>query len=478
MPTPKRVHKLYAGERLRRLREQHRLSQMALAAEVGLSASYYNQIEQDQRPLPPAVLRRLCALFGLQTTFFGDGDELHLAGALREATADPLFGSAPVDLAEAQAAVRAAPALAHRFMTLYRHHLERAEQAGARPPRPGDPGVPAPYDEVRDWVQSHRNHFDRLDRAAEALVERLEGDRLGDRATLREHLVRALRDWHGLAVADEPGLLEQGLVWRLDRAGGRLLLAQGASTESGTFWMAHNLGLLQEGRGIDRLVREAELSNEAARALARVALANYFAGAVMMPYRRFLEAARAARYDIQLLQRRFGASFEQVAHRLSTLQRPGLPGVPFYFVKTDIAGNVLKRASATRFQFAQFGGPCPLWNVYRSFSQPGQISVQVARTPDDVTYLNIARTVGRSGDTYMSRPRAVAVVLGCELGDAQQLVYAAGLDLAHPEAADPIGPGCRACPRIDCRHRAVPPVGQALDIGTGERGVVPYRIRG
>jgi predicted transcriptional regulator len=197
----------------------------------------------------------------------------------------------------------------------------------------------------------------------------------------------------------------------------------------------------------------------------------------MLPYRRFHEAARQMRYDIQRLQRAFGASFEQVCHRLSTMQRPGLPGIPFYFAKTDIAGNILKRSSATRFQFAQFGGPCPLWNVYRAFARPGEILVQLASTPDNVTYLNIARTVGRGGGSYLARPRAVAVVLGCETVYAAQTVYAEGLNLAAPQAVDPIGPGCRACARTQCRHRSVPPVGAGLDMGTAERGVVPYQVK-
>jgi predicted transcriptional regulator len=241
--------------------------------------------------------------------------------------------------------------------------------------------------------------------------------------------------------------------------------------------MAHILGQLECERLIDREVKRARLSTEEACSLARVGLANYFAGALMMPYGRFLEAAQAAQYDVERLQSRFGASFEQVCHRLSTMQRPGSPGIPFYFVKTDIAGNVLKRSSATRFQFARFGGPCPLWNVYRAFASPGQILVQLATTPDDVTYVNVARTVSRPGGFHLARPRSVAVVLGCEVQYATQTVYAAGLDLNSPQAAVPIGPGCRACERTACRHRAVPPVGHALDVGSGERGVIPYRIR-
>ena len=465
--------RLFVGERLRRLREQHGISQAALARSIGLSPSYLSQIECDQRPLPRRVLHRLAAHLGVSASAFEDSETLRLAHDLREATADPLFGDGTVSLAEAEASIQAAPVVAERFLALYRAFQARREQAGpAGRDAPQGNGAGSTYEEVRDWVQDHRNHFAGLDRAAEALVE-AQGfgrDRLGD------DLVRHLRDRHGIAVDMDPALLAQGTVWRLNRAARRLTLAEEASTESRVFWMGHAVAQLEQRHEIGRVLRRTPLSSPEATALARVALANYFAGALMMPYARFLEEARAVRYDVARLQRRFGASFEQVCHRLSTMQRPGMAGLPFFFLKTDIAGNVLKRSSATRFQFARFGGPCPLWNVYGAFARPGETLVQLARTPDDVTYLNIARTVGRGDSAYLSRPRAVAVVLGCEIEYAPLTVYAAGLDLASPAAAVPIGPGCRACERDLCRHRAVPPAGRALDVGSGERGVVPYRI--
>jgi XRE family transcriptional regulator, fatty acid utilization regulator len=280
---------------------------------------------------------------------------------------------------------------------------------------------------VRDWVQSRQNYFDLLDRAAESLFA-ARGFQL---LFLREDLRRHLRDAHGITVSAAPGLLAEGMFWRLNRKAGQLYVTADTAPESEIFWLAHVIGQLEQHALIEAEIRRQEFSSDETRGLARMALANYFAGALMLPYRRFHEAARDVRYDIPRLQQQFGASFEQVCHRLSTMQRPDLPGIPFYFMKTDIAGNVLKRSSATRFQFAQFGGPCPLWNVYRAFAHPGEILVQLARTPDDVTYLNIARTVGRGGGSYRARPRAVAVVLGYEIGNAAQTVYAEGLDLTN-----------------------------------------------
>jgi XRE family transcriptional regulator, fatty acid utilization regulator len=266
-------------------------------------------------------------------------------------------------------------------------------------------------------------------------------------------------------------------MWRLRRDTQTLSLAGEASIASRTFWIAHVIGLLEQRTAIMRIVRGSNLSRPESRALARIALANYFAGALLMPYGYFLQEAQILRYDIQRIQSRFGVSFEQVCHRLSTMQRHGAPGIPFFFVKTDVAGNVLKRSNATRFHFTQYGGPCPLCNVYRAFAQPGRLLVQVAETPDGMSYLSVARTVGHQAGDYLSRPRNVAIVIGCEIGYADQTIYAAGLNLHDSQIAVPVGPGCRVCTRIDCSHRALPPANQTLDVGTEVRGVVPYKIR-
>jgi len=461
--------KIFAGDRLRRLREQAGLKQAELAQDLGLSASYLNQIERDQRPLTPRLLARLAEMLNVPPTYFAGTEDARRESQLREDLGDPLFRAIPGADSQLHALIRAAPAFADAFMVLYRAYTAQSEE---RQLLLNAPAPRFPYDEVRDWVQSRQNHFGALDHEAEAMF----AERNFSSATLRDDLRRYLRDVHGIATGSSEGLLAQGVFWRLNRSAKFLHLTAGASPESEIFWLAHVIAQLAQRPLIERELRRANFSSEDARGLARIALANYFAGALLMPYGRFHAAAVASRYDIQRLQRGFGASFEQVAHRLSTLERPDLPGIPFYFAKTDIAGNILKRSSATKFQFAQFGGPCPLWNVYRAFAHPGEILVQLAATPDDATYLNIARTVGRGGGSYLSRPRAVAVVLGCETRYAAQTVYAAGLDLANKDSADPIGPGCRACERAACRHRSVPPMGRTLDMGTAERGVVPYRL--
>jgi transcriptional regulator with XRE-family HTH domain len=348
--------KIFAGQRLRQARERAGLKQTELAKNLDISSSYLNQIESDQRPLTVRLMERASSVLNLRKTYFADGEEAKRELQLREDLADPLFRSLRGAQGEVAALVRNAPHLADAFMALYRAYATQREAAQALPFLPR-----FPYDEVRDWVQSRQNYFDQLDRAAEALFEA----RGFQPPTLREDLRRYLRDEHGISVSAAPGLLAEGMFWRLNRKAGELHVAGDAAPESEVFWLAHVIGQLEQQALIEAELKRQSFSAEETRGLARMALANYFAGALMLPYRRFHETARVVRYDIQRLQRQFMASFEQVCHRLSTMQRPDLPGIPFYFVKTDIAGNVLKRSSATRFQFAQFGGPCPLWNVYR-----------------------------------------------------------------------------------------------------------------
>ena len=216
--------------------------------------------------------------------------------------------------------------------------------------------------------------------------------------------------------------------------------------------------------------------NEVAAGICRIGLANYFAGAAILPYGAFSAAARELRHDLVLLADRFSTSLEQVAHRLSTLQRPGHKGVPFFFVRVDQAGTITKRHSATRLQFARFGGACPLWNVHRAFETPGRFLRQLAETPDGVRYLCLARDVSKPGGSFTAPVRRYAIGLGCEIGHAKELIYADDLDTSKRAAFEPIGISCRICERADCHQRAVPPLERPLTVDLDRRGVLPYRI--
>ena len=184
------------------------------------------------------------------------------------------------------------------------------------------------------------------------------------------------------------------------------------------FQLLHQVALLTQNDLLEATLDLARFHTPEARDIAKIGLANYFAGAALLPYRAFLAAAQETRHDLERLADLFGASIEQVAHRLSTLQRPGAKGIPFFFVRVDQAGTITKRHSATRLQFARFGGACPLWNVHRAFETPGHFLRQLAETPDGVRYLCLARDVSKPGGAFLAPVRRYAIGLGCEVQHA------------------------------------------------------------
>ena len=395
--------KLFLGYKLRRLREQKKLSQAALAVLLEVSPSYLNQIENNQRPLTVPVLLRIAKVLDVDLATLVEDEESRLVADLREAMNDPVFGQGSIGLSELRNAASASPDLAKRVLTLYQAFRQMDERlqsltenlsSAAGEERAGSAHFP--YEEVRDFFYYCNNYFGSLDEAAEALVAK-EGFRLGQ---MHNDLATYLENRHGVRI--RVNAVDEAVGMRsFDPASGSLSLSALLSVPSRTFQLAHQVALLAYHGLIDEVVAGAKLSSEDARSICRVGLANYFAGALVMPYLAFADQARTLRHDIEQLQSRFGAGFEQVCHRLSTLQRPGARGVPFYFVRVDMAGNITKRHSATRFHFTRFGGACPLWNVHEAFAQPGKILVQLARMPDGISYICLARTVAKRGGSYL-----------------------------------------------------------------------------
>jgi hypothetical protein len=250
----------------------------------------------------------------------------------------------------------------------------------------------------------------------------------------------------------------------------------GQPVESQRFQLAHQLAALAFKNEIAAVVEEAKLRSAAARQLLFIGLSNYAAGALLMPYQAFRDMARSVRHDIDRLRQHFGVSFEQACHRLSTLQRPDARGVPFFFCRVDMAGNITKRHSATRLQFARFGGACPLWVVHEAVAIPDRILVQLAETPDGVRYVSMAKGLVKPTGSYDRSPRRYAVGLGCEIEHAREFVYADGFDIHAERAAVPIGVSCRLCPRPDCDQRAFPPSDRTITINPDQRTAVPYTI--
>jgi predicted transcriptional regulator/transcriptional regulator with XRE-family HTH domain len=466
------------GSKIRMLRRRHGLRQVDLAERLSISASYLNLIEHDQRPLTATLLLKVAELFPGDLKSFGAEDHGRLVSDLHEVFGDALFEAHDVtttDLREAagnETVSRAVVKLYHA----YRDALEAMQGISSRLSDGGDvmAGIdPArlPSEEVSDVLQQNQNYFPELEEAAERLAAEVELERADPYPGLVQHL-RA----YGIEVVVAAHPKGKGAMRRYDPTLKRLYLSEILSRYARNFQIAHQIGLLTLSREFERILKRSRLTTKDSEALCRVALANYFAAALLMPYGPFLESARALRYDIELLERRFGVSFEQVCHRLTTLRRPGQEGVPFHFIRVDIAGNISKHFSASGIRFARFSGLCPRWNVHSAFMTPGMMRTQISKMPDGTAYLCVARTVRQSLGGFGAAHPLHAISLGCEIQHARHLVYGDGLDVHNPNAAVPIGITCRLCERTDCEQRAFPPIHRQLGIDENVRDVSFYRF--
>jgi XRE family transcriptional regulator, fatty acid utilization regulator len=472
------VAKTYVGSRVRQLRSERGFSQAALAQMLEISPSYLNQIEHDVRPLTVAVLLRITEVFGVDATFFASQDDTRLVAELREVTLDRDL-QVEVDMSEIADVVSAHPALAKAMVTLHRRYrLTSAQLAAATEDRfhdhtggSGSGTIAMPHEEVRDYFYQRQNYLHELDAAAEDLTVRMRmhrGELAGD-------LAQRLTQVHGVRIVRRIDI-GHNVLHRYDPLTKTLQMSSHLSGGQQVFKLAAELGFLEFGDLIDSLVADGNFTSDESRTLARLGLANYFAAASILPYGQFHDVSEKFRYDVERLSAFYSVSYETVAHRLSTLQRPSMRGVPFSFVRVDRAGNMSKRQSATGFHFSSAGGTCPLWNVYETFANPGKIGVQIAQMPDGRHYMWVARTVERRASRYGQPGKTFAIGLGCELRHAQRLVYSEGLDLSGDNAT-PIGAGCRVCERDNCPQRAFPAFGRALDLDEHRSTVSPYLVK-
>lgn len=473
------LRKARVGVRLRRFREEQGLTRAALAEALGISPSYVTQMESNQRPMTAPVLLKLASVFEVDIGHFSTDEADRLVALLQDAVADPSIGE-HVAQAEIRELAEAMPAVARYLVEVhrrYRHTLEvneiiaRRIDAGAIGP-PASMGSPMAYEEVRDLFYAERNYFPALDELAERIFESA-GFTVGQAAA---GIIERLASRHDTKVVDLADGDVAGTHRRYDPAARILSLSPLLDYGQRAFQLATHLAFVEAAEPIEEIVAAATLSSDETRALARIGLANYFAGALVMPYRLFLDVTESLRYDIDLLCQRFGVGYETVAHRLSTLQRPGARGVPFFLVRVDRAGNISKRQSATNFHFSRVGGSCPLWNVYEAFAHPGQIRTQLAQMPDGRKYLWVARTVARSNGGYGAPAKAFAIGLGCDLQHASRLVYADSLDTTNAGAFVPIGPGCKVCERESCPQRAFPAIGKPLEVDPNRSRFIPYGV--
>lgn len=450
--------KLFAGHAVRRIRRATGLTQSAMAEALQVSPSYLNLIERNQRPLTAAIMLRLADRYDFDPRTLTGAAPGGGVEAIRRRLSDPMFEDLDIDRAAIADWVAASPEAAEAFARAF-------DRAGAATGPARDA-----VSEVRAEIERWRNHFADLDTQAEALADELRlvsGDLYGA-------IADRLRIKHELSIRILPIDIMPDRLRRLDLHARQLQLSELLDPASRTFAAAFQLAQLEAKAEIDALVAGGEFTDRAGERMFRRHLNGYFAAAVMMPYGRFHRACEATGYDLDILQRRFGAGFEQVAHRLTTLQRVGARGLPFFMLRIDRAGQSSKRyAGASGSPLVSGEGRCPLWTVHSAFDRSGDIVKQVVELEGGQRWFTIARTVrpqaGRAGGVMAE----FSVCLGVEAGLAAPLVYTKGVDLQNGPAT-PIGLGCRQCLRAECPQRSHPPSGRVLTFNERERGLSPF----
>lgn len=466
------MSKMLIGPKLRRLRLERGETQAEMARALGLSTSYVNLLENNQRSLSVKVLLTIAEVYGVDWRELTTDESTRKLNDLRGALQDPIFGAGRPDIQECRAAIDHSPVLVERFLTLYRSHRVALEKIM----KLGDAGgsedmlQSSPEAVIHDYFRSHANHFPDLERAAEQSRERYPTLPEDHFSTLKKRLF----DDHRIAVRILP-IEKMGEALRdYDVDNRTVSLSQALDTPNRVFQLAHVLCLVEFRDVLDELAGKSGIEQESAVARLRVELANYFAAAYLMPYAQVHRIAESSRYDVDRIATEFSVSFEQVCQRLTTLQREDARGVPFFFLRIDRAGNVTKRFNATSFTLAEYGGSCPVWNVHTAFYSPGVILPQFVELPDGARYFTFSRTVHRPVFSWDTQDRRLTLALGCEIEHAHRVAYASKFKLDDAGLYAPIGINCQLCPRQACSQRARQPLFMELPLDANRRGSTRY----
>ncbi len=464
--------KVFIGPKLRELRQSRQLTQAMMASELGVSASYINLLERNQRPASLKFLITLSDSFGLNWRELTNTDSGVALSDLRQITKDPAFGETLPDIEELRSALEGSPNLMNGMVSIFNAYRAYGEKLAEQNEyiSSNDDNNLGVEQSTHDFFHSNNNYFGALEKLAEKSCVEFIPDREEIYSAFKRHLVKTLNIEIKL-VRDE--VLGKSLRY-YDREKRQLLLSDGLDHQNKVFQLAHMIALIQYDELINEQLPKAIHKNELAASRCRVELANYFAAAILMPYAEFYEEAVRTKYDIERLAAYFSVSYEQVCHRLTTLQRPGKRGIPFFFLRVDRGGNVSKRFNVTPIQLARFGGACPKLDVHYCFRVPSRILTQTVEMPDHSRYLTINRTVDRPAIRYSTEDKRLAISLGCPVQYAPELIYGREQDSVSTQSVTEVGVNCRLCPRHNCQQRAHDPFHSSLKIDEDRRGVTHF----
>jgi len=466
---------LKIGPKIKAFRRQLGLQANKLSEQLGISPSYLNLIESGKRKIDGDLLLKVCEELKIELSDLTNKSDLNLANNLSELLGDELFEDLDILGPEVRDLVNTNPKIARALIKLGDNYKQKGQEIVSKVENISGKIIDGrkasfPGEVVSDFLQENKNYFSKLEKFAEDIFNRIQ---INNRATYMA-LCDFLKTEYGVKVKDvlpEDGKPFSKIYYKSRK---ELHLSDYVALETKKLYAAAQIA--QEGAMviIENYLLAFKFPSEESKKLTKVALLNYCGAAILMPYKLFHQECIKQKYDLELLQNTFACTFEQIAHRVTCLQDPKLPGIPFHFLRVDVAGNISKRFSLSGIEIPRYGGACPRWNVYSAFSRPGVIQAAVSKMSNGEKYVCIARTVEKGVGRYGKKKSILSIGLGCQAKYAKDFVYTENLDLNDKKTEIPIGVSCRTCDRLDCSQRAFPPLHKKFDVDINNRGVSVY----
>ena len=463
------------GPKIKSFRRQLGLQANKLAEQLGISPSYLNLIESGKRKIDGDLLLKVCEELKIELSDLTNKSDLNLVNDISELLDDQLFEDLDILGPEVKDLVNTNPKIARALIKLGDNYKQKDHEIISKVETLSGKIIDSrktsfPGEVISDFLQEKKNYFPKLEEFANKIFDKVQ---LNNR-TRYVALCDFLRTEYSINVKDV--IPEEGKPFSkiFNKNNKELLLSEYNSLETKKLHAAAQIA--QEGaiNEINEYLSEFKFPSDEAKRLTKIALLNYCAAAILMPYKLFHSECKKLKYDLELLQNTFATSFEQVAHRVTCLQDPNLPGIPFHMLRVDIAGNISKRFSLSGIEIPRYGGACPRWNVYSAFTRPGVIQAAVSKMSNGKKYVCIAKTVEKGVGRYGRKKSMLSIGLGCEAKYAKDFVYTENLNLNDKKTERPIGVSCRTCDRLDCSQRAFPPLHKKFDVDIDTRGVSVY----
>ncbi len=466
---------LKIGPKIKGFRRQLGIQANKLAEKLNISPSYLTLIEGGKRKIDADLLLKICQELKIEVSDLAVKSDLNLANNISELLDDKLFDDLDIlgpevkDLANTNPKIGRALIRLGDILKKKDHELvNKIEKLSGKIVDSRKSSFPGEV--ISDFLQENKNYFPKLEDFANKIFDKVKQNN----RTRYIALCKFLNSEYGIIVKDV--IPEDGKPFSkvFNKKNKELILSDYLSLETKKLHAASQI--VQEGAidEINRLLETFNFPSEESKKLTKVALLNYCGAAILMPYKLFHTECKKLKYDLELLQNTFATSFEQVTHRVTCLNDPNLPGVPFHFLRVDVAGNISKRFSLSGIEIPRYGGACPRWNVYSAFSRPGVIQAAVSKMTNGEKYVCIARTVEKGIGRYGQKKSMLSIGLGCEAKYAKDFVYTENLDIHDKKSEIPVGVSCRTCDRLDCSQRAFPPLHKKFDVDINNRGVSVY----